>query len=126
MGLEWGPRDRSSVMGGSRVGERCCSTAEPSIIDRKHWLILVLRRRICTCQLQAMSMQVVLSGNPFCCSAHEYGSALASPVTVRFAIGDRRNDARRKIALPPAGHNSPRSEQADAVLSGDMLRGLRE
>src|SRR5258708_10443928 len=40
------------------------------------------------------------------------------------AIGDRRNDARRKIALPPAGHNSPRSEQADAVLSGDMLRGL--
>src|SRR5712671_5169346 len=35
--------------------------------------------------LQAMSMQVVLSGNPFCCSAHEYGSALASPVTVRLA-----------------------------------------
>jgi hypothetical protein len=30
-------------------------------------------------------MQVVLSGNPFCCSAHEYGSALASPVTVRLA-----------------------------------------
>jgi hypothetical protein len=67
-----------------------------------------------------VSMQVVLSGNPFCCSAHEYGSALATPVTVRLAgalpSASLSRHARQEAAVPSVkfrmGRKSRQTDEA--------------
>src|SRR5712671_2873485 len=113
MGLEWGPRDRSSVMGGSRVGGRRCSTAEPSIIDRKHWLILVLRASDLNLPASGYEHAGRAFWKPLLLLGPRIRERLGEPgdgeVGRGVAIGDRRHDARR--------HEGERRQQADVALT---------
>jgi hypothetical protein len=124
MGLEWGPRDRSSVMGGSRVGERRCSTAEPSIIDRKHRCRVARHRKPLSSQPASRRVWADLdrAARPL---PPEAGPVRPMLSPVRPRVGADNSATRAHHARPERGRRDavrPRLDAEDRLVVTDRAR----